>query len=483
MSLRWRILGAFILIIVFTILLSTGVEYWTEGRQLDQFSTKIRTGDLAGVLSRIYTANKSWDGLEPTLIRYGFLIDPAKIREAEEAGIDITKRFPFGIAIKDVEGNIIEDTFSDLAQAKAWPQLEGEPVNIVDFDTEQVVGTVTIYINRDYLAAETREFLIRSLYPTAIGGVITAVIALLLAAWMSRRITAPVIALTQATQAIVQSGDTQHLPVKSSDELGQMSASFNQMMTALQTQQDLRKRLIDDVAHELNTPLSVIRLEAKGLRDEIQTPADAADHIIEEVDALRDLVHDLNWLAETDSGALQLKMASHSLGRLLTTEVERWQLQAQVADVKLALLPLPPDLPSIQLDAVRMSQALGNLIQNGLQHTPAGGRVTVRCRVEDGWVETARTEFVEVAVCDTGSGIAAEELPFVFERFFRTDPSRQRDTGGRGLGLSIVKQIIETHQGQVWAESELGEGSCFRFRLPALGLAGRDGQDFMGVVT
>jgi two-component system sensor histidine kinase BaeS len=271
--------------------------------------------------------------------------------------------------------------------------------------------------------------------------------------------------------------------VKSSDELGQMSASFNQMMTALQTQQDLRKRLIDDVAHELNTPLSVIRLEAKGLRDEIQTPADAADHIIEEVDTLRDLVHDLNWLAETDSGALQLKMASHSLGRLLTTEVERWQLQAQVADVKLALLPLPPDLPSIQLDAVRMSQALGNLIQNGLQHTPAGGRVTVRCRVEDGWVETARTEFVEVAVCDTGSGIAAEELPFVFERFFRTDPSRQRDTGGRGLGLSIVKQIIETHQGQVWAESELGEGSCFRFRLPALGLAGRDGQDFMGVVT
>jgi len=459
MSLRWRILGAFILVIVFTILLSTGVEYWTEGRQLDRYSAKIRTGDLAGVLSRIYTANKSWDTLEPTLIRYGFLIDPAKIREAEEAGTDISKRFPFAVAIRDAGGNMIKDTFSDLAQAKAWPQLEGEPANIVDFDTEKVVGTVTIYIDRDYLAAETRRFLIDSLYPTAIGGVITAVIAVLLAAWLSRRITAPVIALTQATQAIVQSGDTQHLPVKSSDELGQMSASFNQMMTALQTQQDLRKRLIDDVSHELNTPLSVIRLEAKGLRDEIQTPTNAADHIIDEVDTLTDLVHDLNWLAETDSGTLRLTVASHSLGQLLATEVERWHLPAQVADVELELLPLPPDLPAIQMDAVRMSQALGNLIQNGLQHTPAGGRVTVQCKVEDGWVETA--------VCDTGSGIAAEDLAFVFERFYRADLSRQRDTGGRGLGLSIVKQVVEAHQGQVWAESELGKGSCFRLRLPA----------------
>jgi two-component system sensor histidine kinase BaeS len=111
------------------------------------------------------------------------------------------------------------------------------------------------------MAAETRQFLIKTLYPTAIGGLITAVIAVLLAAWLSRRITDPVIALTQATQAIVQSGDTQLLPVTSSDELGQMSASFNQMMTALQMQRDLRTRLIDDVSHELNTPLSVIRLE------------------------------------------------------------------------------------------------------------------------------------------------------------------------------------------------------------------------------
>ncbi len=453
MSLRWHILGAFIVIIVFTILLGTGVEYWTKGSMLSQVSTKIRTSDLASILSRIYTREKSWDNLEPVLIRTGWLIDPA-----EKEGIDLAERLPFSVVVKDAAGNVIKDTFSELGLDGKVTVVAGESMAIVDGDTGQVVGTVAININRAFLEAETRQFLITSLYPTAIGGLITAVVALMLAVWLSRRITAPVIALTQATQTIIESGDIQLLPVKSSDELGQMSASFNQMMSALQTQRDLRKRLIDDVSHELNTPLSVILLEAKGLRDAIQTPAEAAGHIIDEVDKLRDLVHDLTWLAETDSGALRFKLASHSLGQLLTTEVERWRLPAQTADVGLELLPLPPDLPVIQIDAVRVSQALGNLIQNGLQYTPAGGRVTVQCKVADGWVETA--------VCDTGPGIAAANLPFVFERFYRADPSRQRGKGGRGLGLSIVQQIVEAHRGQVWAESELGKGSCFYFRLP-----------------
>jgi signal transduction histidine kinase len=465
MSIRWRILGAFILVIIFTVLLSTGFEYWTAVEKLNDYSIKIRTEDLAQLLSRAYTADKGWDKLEGTLIRAGVIFDPAKVQEAEEAGIDLYERIPWRVVVTDAGGNILEDSYSHLAQGDAEPQLEGEPSRITNLETGEFVGTVTIYINRDFIQKESREFLISILYPKVIQGLITVIIAALLAVWLSRRITAPVVALTHATQAIVQDCDSQPLPVNSSNELGQMSASFNQMMISMGIQRDLRKRLITDVAHEFNTPLSVIRLEAKGLLDEIKPPTDAADQIIDEVDTLSNLVYDLNWLAETDSGALRLKMASHSIGQLLTTEVERWQLQAQVADVEL-LLSLPSDLPAIHMDAVRMNQALGNLIENALQHTQAGGWVKVECQVKDGWVETARTEFVEVSVCDTGSGIPAEDLPFVFERFYRADPSRQRSKGRHGLGLSIVKQIAEAHQGQVWAESEPGKGSCFYFRLP-----------------
>jgi len=199
-------------------------------------------------------------------------------------------------------------------------------------------------------------------------------VAVLLALLFARCITAPVTALTEVTKSIVESGAPQLLPVTSSDELGQMSSSFNQMMTPLQTQRDLRKRLIGDVSHELNTPLSVIRLEAKALRDELQSPTDAADHITSEVDTLSGLVHDLNWLPEADAGAFQLELGSHSVVQLLTAEVERWKLPAQLAGVRLDLLPLPPDLPAIQIDRARISQALGNLIQNGLQYTSAGGK-------------------------------------------------------------------------------------------------------------
>ena len=139
----------------------------------------------------------------------------------------------------------------------------------------------------------------------------------MLGAWLSKRITAPVTALTEATQAIAQ-GNTTRLPVTSSDELGRMSAAFNQMTSALETQRDLRSRLINDLSHELNTPLSVIQLEAKGLRDGLQTPESASDQIIREVDRLRGLVTDLNWLAETDYGELRLTLEASSIYELLT---------------------------------------------------------------------------------------------------------------------------------------------------------------------
>jgi signal transduction histidine kinase len=456
-SIRWRILGAFLLVILLTILISTGFDYWTASKELSDFSTKIRTEDLADVLSRQYTADGDWENLDSILTRYGAIIDPEKIRAANAENIYLIEWVPWQVVVKDVNGDIQADTFEGLDQTAIDFQLQGEPALIRDIDTGEEVGTVTIAINEDFVTAESRKFLISILYPKLIQGLITTIVAMLLAAWLSRRITAPVIALTDATQAIAKSGETRILPVNSSDELGQMSASFNQMMTSLETQRELRKRLIDDVAHELSTPLSVIRLEAKGMRDGFKPPEEAADQIMDEVDLLSNMVYDLSWLAETDSGALRFETDSHNFGQLLTNEVERWQLQAQVADIELVLQPIPADLPLIQMDAIRISQALGNLIENALQHTPQGGRITIQCELDG--------DSTVVSVCDNGTGIPADDLPHIFERFYRTDSSRQTGSGGRGLGLTIVKQIVEAHQGEVWADSELGTGSCLYFRL------------------
>ena len=241
------------------------------------------------------------------------------------------------------------------------------------------MGRIYVDVNHEFLSAESHGFLNALLYITVFGGMLTVGVAILLAAWLSKRITAPVTALTEATQAIAQ-GVTTRLPVTSSDELGRMSEAFNRMTSTLEIQRDLRRRLINDVSHELNTPLSVIQLEAKGLRDGLQTPESASDHIIKEVDRLRGLVTDLDWLAETDQGELRLTLEATSIYDLLTAEVGRWQPQSQARQVELSL-QVSGNLPDMDIDRMRMSQALGNVLSNAINCTQAGGHIVLRAVV------------------------------------------------------------------------------------------------------
>ena len=288
--------------------------------------------------------------------------------------------------------------------------------------------------------------------------------------WLSRRITAPVTRLTEAAGRIAQLGDSALLPVTSADELGRMSAAFNHMTNALQTQRDLRRRLVDDLAHELNTPLSVIQLEAKGLRDGLQEPEQAADRIIGEVTMLRNLVRDLSWLAETDSGELRLNRESCSVSELLGAEVGRWQQRARMRRIGLSL-QVRPALPPLELDRMRISQALGNVLHNALQHTGAGGRITVTA-------DLAAGSGVALTVSDDGAGVAAADLPHLFDRLYRADASRNRHTGGTGLGLAIARAIVAAHAGTIQVDSAgVGQGTTVRLSFPAHGTRHHVGSD------
>ena len=238
-----------------------------------------------------------------------------------------------------------------------------------------------------------------------------------------------------------------------------MSAAFNRMTSALETQRDLRRRLINDVSHELNTPLTVIQLEAKGLRDGLQTPESASDHIIQEVDRLRDLVTDLDWLAETDHGGLRLTLEARSIHELLTAEVDRWQPQSQARQVELSLR-VSDELPDIYLDRMRMSQALGNVLSNAIHCTEAGGHIVLRA-----WLEGEKG--LAFSIIDDGIGIHSADLPHLFDRFYRTDQSRSRGIGGTGLGLAITRAIVEAHGGTNAATSDgLGQGVTLTILLP-----------------
>lgn len=471
MSLRWRILTSSIFVVVLTALLTIGVGYWTTQRRLAEFTAEIGAEEaqfLSQFLSKEYTTSGGWDSLERALFDAGYLFDEALLIEelqlsAEEAS-QIYFPQPSRVVVVDITDQVLIDSFGHLSAGAQPVALNGKQSPIFDPQTLQAIGTVYVEFSPDFLVNESTVFLSETLYTTAIGGLITAFIVSLLAAWFAERITAPVTALTHATLALAAQKETQLLPVTSNDELGQMSMAFNKMTLGLQTQRDLRKRLINDVSHELNTPLSVIQLEAKGLNDGLQTPQEAAGQIIQEIDLLRNLVHDLNWLAETDSGELRLNLEGCDLAQLLTAEVDRWQTQAQSQEITLFLEAVPP-LPVLQLDTMRMSQVLGNVIRNALQHTKKNGRITVTAALHTA-TET-NLSCVTITVADNGIGIDSAELPHIFNRFYRTDLSRSKTTGGRGLGLAITQAIVEAHNGTVSATSSgIGRGTIIQIELP-----------------
>ena len=383
MSLRWRIMGSLVYVIVPTILISIGVGYYATQSRLGVFVDEIGDAEasrLAQNLSREYTTVGGWDTVDSPLSEAGYTYDAVLPRkgseESEGESFEFFHKDPIRVVIAGVDGRVVKDNLSELSPGDIAPAADGHGETVFDLNTNQPVGHVYVDVNHRFLSTESHGFLNALLYITVIGGVLTGGVALLLAAWLSRRITAPVTALTEATQAIAQ-GDTTRLPVTSSDELGKMSAAFNQMTLTLQAQRDLRTRLINDVSHELNTPLSVIQLEAKGLRDGLQTPERASDNIIKEVDRLRGLVIDLNWLAETDYGELRLTLEPTSIHELLTAEVDRWQPQSQTRQVKLSL-ELSADPLDMNLDRMRMSQALGNILSNAIHYTEASGNIVLR---------------------------------------------------------------------------------------------------------
>jgi signal transduction histidine kinase len=290
--------------------------------------------------------------------------------------------------------------------------------------------------------------------------------ALLLTAALSRRIIRPVEQLTAAAE-IMARGDLSHrVPVGANDEIGGLGRAFNSMAGALQRAETLRRTMVGDVAHELRTPLTNIRGYLEAIRDGVARPdAKTIDSLHEEALLLNRLIDDLQDLALADAGQLRLQRQPTNLAPLLEQAIGvfRPRLEARGIACRTAI---PLNLPLVCIDGERIGQVVRNLLNNALTHTPASGTVSitlVQTELGNG------TAALAVTVADSGEGIAAADLPLIFERFYRADPSRNRATGGSGLGLTIVRQLVEAHGGTITAESAPGQGARFTFTLPQMG--------------
>ncbi|HEX6467538.1 MAG TPA: ATP-binding protein [Streptosporangiaceae bacterium] len=293
--------------------------------------------------------------------------------------------------------------------------------------------------------------------PYGIAGV-TAVI-LVLAVGMSvlvaTRLVRPVRAVTVAARRMRAGDGSARVMVRAKGEVGELGAAFNEMSEHLDRMERQRKAMVSDVSHELRTPLSNIRGWLEAAHDGVAEldPALTAS-LIEEATLLQHIVDDLQQLALADAGKLRLHPEPVDVADL----VEQLATVYRAAAAGLVLTVEVTGRPYVDADPVRLRQAVGNLLANAVRYSPAGGLVSLRAYADG--------DDVLIEVADTGPGIAPEHLPYVFDRFWRAEKSRSRQTGGSGLGLAIVRQLAEAHGGSAAVCSELGRGATFWLRLP-----------------
>jgi signal transduction histidine kinase len=274
---------------------------------------------------------------------------------------------------------------------------------------------------------------------------------------VAKRITQPLIQMEKVTQKITAGHLEERLPHNEIPELDQLAISINQMAANLEGVEQRRRELVGDLTHELRTPLTIVEGYLEGLADGTIDPSvDIYQRLVRETGRLRRLVNDLQELSQAEAGYLPIRLERVDLPPLLHAIAAKFFDQL-FEDSPALKLDCPDDLPPILADPERVEQVLMNLLGNALRYTDQG-TITVKA-----WPEGRK---VWIAVIDTGQGIGAEDLPHVFERFWRADRSRDRASGGTGIGLAISRRLIELQGGAIEVESELGQGSTFRFFLP-----------------
>jgi heavy metal sensor kinase len=376
------------------------------------------------------------------------------------------------IQISHINGDVAQS--SENLQGRRLPAPEDMPLNELNLYTADVGNDVqlrvasgpivladlppvlTVQVAQSLQAEE--EALQAARRILVLGSAVLLLLSALGGAFLARRALDPINAITETARQITQTGDLdQRIPViVPNDEIGQLTDTFNDMLSRLESLFQAQQRLVADVSHDLRTPLTTIQgnldLLRRGGIDDPGLRAEALQAIGDESGRMRRLVNDLLLLAQADAGLALYKQPVEMDTLLL--EVYR---QAQMMSKGVAVRLGAEDQALVMGDPDRLRQLLLNLVDNALKYTPPGGEVTLKLGRDDGWVQ--------VSVADTGVGIAPEDLPHIFDRFYRADPSRTRP-GGSGLGLSIVQWIAQAHGGHVDVESQPGKGSTFTVWLP-----------------
>ncbi|MEN9936110.1 MAG: hypothetical protein RLZZ387_2689 [Chloroflexota bacterium] len=492
-SLTVKLTLAFLLVGMLGALLVAALVGQRTRSEFDRFLSERDQTALVEVLGDHYARRGSWNGIRLVL--------------ASTSSPDIPRR---GVVLVDAQRIVVIGSGPLQPGERVLSEaLVGSTPVVVD---GQVAGYVMPLLPREWnrTGAQPADllFLQRVAWASVVSAGIAALAALVLGGLLARGLTRPVRELTAATQAMARGELDQRVAVRSRDEIGGLAESFNRMSADLARASQLRKQMTADLAHDLRTPLTILRGYAEGLQDgRLQGTAGVYQVMHGEVQHLQRLVEDLRVLSLADAGELPLSRRAVDPVALLERTALAYVVEAEQRGVALRV-EAAAQLPSVHVDTDRMTQVLNNLVSNALRHTPEGGTITLSA---EGHVLSAESQqraptllsrsgsagegsspqprgrpaspgvsrkrstqhsalsaqhAVLLRVSDTGCGIDPDALPFVFERFYRADASRHREeSAGSGLGLAISRAIVEAHGGQIGVESAAGQGTTFTITL------------------
>jgi signal transduction histidine kinase len=442
-NLNFRLLLAFTLVIVVIV----GSAFFFAHRntrieigRLQERVEDMQTRRFEVELSTQHLRQGSWDEVQPVVTQWGRL-------------------FGRRVILTDISNRVVADSAGEILGETFYANKPGLP--IIPPWREDTIGT--IYID-PLEASDANRSALEITYNTTgrfflWGGLIAVVIAVLLTLILSRRILAPVKALTDAARKFGKGNFSQRVYSKDKGEVGELANSFNSMADNLENTEQLRRNMVADVAHELRTPLSNLRGYLEAIDDGIIKPDSDTMHLLsEETVALSRLIDDLQELSLADAGELKLVCREEKVNKLVEDSLTAIKTKAVEKGLTIST-DIPADLPDVIVDEHRIKQVLRNLFENAVAHTGHDGNIRVSARYDN--------KRVNISVTDTGEGIPPEDLPNIFERFYRVDRSRTRATGGSGLGLTIAKRLVEAHGGNIDVSSEPGKGSIFTIMLPA----------------
>ncbi len=453
MSFRWKLFGAFAI----TALLAAGGAYFLTTREVShrfasfrEENRQLAAQEFAAALAQIWESTQSWEHLKSLFATTAVIVRERTVIYQRSAFGQFTVVDPSYTVVGCAMDEMIGECLADDPQFRTVVDRYGIPI----LSNGARVGTV-VPLDIAELTPLEEDFLASIRQAALIAGGVALFAAALLAVILVVQLSRPLRRLILATARIAKGDLAYRVNIRTRDEIGRLGRAFNEMTAALETSEKARQNLLTDVAHELRTPLSVVRGNLEGMIDGVfpLTPEGLAP-VYDQTLQLGELVEDLRTLTLAEAGHLQLVREPTDIGELARTVAEAVRSVATEDGVAITVNAEPGLRANV--DPRRIRQVLGNLLDNALRYSPPGGTIMVTVSRADSEVVTS--------VRDEGPGVPPHDLPHVFERFYQGDKSRTGE--GTGLGLAIARELIQAYGGRIWAAND--GGAVFTFALPIL---------------